>query len=293
MNISDISKERMHRKENLMINVLFAGNDKVFDGVLTASLSVVKRLDEPRPLTIHIFTMDITRINPKYTPMQEYHRAFIEKSLRESNPETYVILYDVTDTYERELHENANESCYCSPYTLLRLLADLYDMPDKLLYLDCDVMLCKDISLLYDIDVSECEYAATTDHYGKFFIHPRYINAGVLLFNMKKCRETGLFSKARELIKVKKLLFADQSAIIRSTTMKKHISQRYNDQKFLYKNTVIRHFSKRLFYLPYPHTENIKQWHVDKVRRKFKYTAFDDVLDVYVKLKEEFDNEQH
>ena len=81
-----------------MINVLFAGNDKVFDGVLTASLSVVKRLDEPRPLTIHIFTMDITRINPKYTPMQEYHRAFIEKSLRDYNPETYVILYDVTDT---------------------------------------------------------------------------------------------------------------------------------------------------------------------------------------------------
>lgn len=276
-----------------MINVLFAGNDKVFDGVLTASLSIVKRLSEPKPLNIYILTMDITRINPKYTPMAERHRAFIENALREYNPETSVTLYDVSELYDRELRENANEGCYCSPYTLLRLLSDLVpDLPDKLLYLDCDVMLCKDISTLYDIDVSDVEYAATTDHYGKFFINPRYINAGVILFNMKKCKETGLFEKARELIRVKKLLFADQSAIIRSTTKRKHISQRYNDQKFLYKNTVVRHFSKRLFYLPYPHTENIKQWHVDKVRKKFGYTEFDDVLDIYLRLKEKFNSEE-
>ncbi len=275
-----------------MINLLFAGNDKVFDGVLTASLSVVKRLTAPRPLNIFILTMDITRLNPKYTAMKEEHRAFLEAALQKFNPETKVTLYDVTELYDRKLRENANEGCYCSPYTLLRLLADLVPLPDKLLYLDCDVMLCKDVSLLYDIDVSDYEYAATTDHYGKFFIHPRYINAGVLLFNMEKCRETRLFSKARELIRVKKLMFADQSAIIRSTTKRKHISQRFNDQKFLYKNTVVRHFSKRLFYLPYPHTENVKQWQVDKVKQKFGYTQFDDVFDVYLKLKEEFNNEQ-
>ncbi len=273
-----------------MINVLYAGNDKVFDGVLTSALSIVMRMKEQRELNIFIFTMDITRINEKYTPMTERHRAFLEKTLREYNEKTNVILCDVTEIYERELRENANEGCYCSPYTLLRLLADLTDMPDKLLYLDCDVMLCKDISLLYDIDIEDFEYAATTDHYGKFFINPRYINAGVILFNMKKCKENGLFEKARELIRKKKLLFADQSAIIRSTTKRKHVSQRFNDQKFLYKKTVVRHFSKRLFYLPYPHTENIKQWHIDKVKRKFKYECFDDIFSVYTKRKEQFCN---
>ena len=275
-----------------MINVLFAGNDKVFDGVLTSTLSIVKRLSEPKELNIYILTMDITRLNPKYTPMTEKHRSFIESSLREFNKDTNVILYDVTDIYERELHENANEGCYCSPYTLLRLLADLMPLPDKLLYLDCDVMLCKDISKLYDIDITDYEYAATTDHYGKFLINPRYINAGVLLFNMKKCRESGLFAKARELIRVKKLVFADQSAIIRSTEKRKHISQRFNDQKFLYKKTVVRHFSKRLFWLPYPHTDNIKQWHVEKVHKKFKYTEFDDILEVYLAAKKRFEESQ-
>lgn len=269
-----------------MINLLFCGNDKVFDGVLTASLSVVRRLEKPRPLTVHIFTMELTRVSPEYLPMTRQHADLIQDALRVHNPESEVKLYDVTELYEKHLQYNANESCYCSPYTLLRLLADLLPMPDKLLYLDADVMLCKDIGLLYNQDVSNVEYAAARDHYGKIFIHPNYINAGVLLFNMERCRETGLFEKARCQLRNKKLLFADQSALARSTTKRMVLPHQYNDQKFLYNSTVVRHFSKRLFYTPYPHTANIKQWHVDKVHQKFGYTCFDDILDEYLAIKE-------
>ena len=166
------------------------------------------------------------------------------------------------------------------PYILPRLV-------DKVLYLDCDIMFNRDIHLLYDYDISEVEYAASSDHYGKYLIHPGYINAGVLLFNLKKCRETELFSKARDLIRKKKLVFADQSAIIRSTTKRLHLPQRFNDQKFLHKHTVVRHFSKRLFYLPYPHTDNIKQWHVEKVHRIFHYHQFDDIYEEYLTRKKE------
>ena len=272
-----------------MINLLYSGNGKVFDGVLTSTLSVVKRMERPRPLRVYIYTMTLTRLNPNYTAMNSRHAEFIERALQKYNPDTKVILCDVTELYETHLKQNANEGCYCSPYTLLRLLADLTDMPDKLLYLDADIMLNKDVSLLYDMDIEGYEYAAARDYYGKFFINPGYINAGVLLFNMKKCRETGLFEKARELIRVKKLTFADQSAIIRSTTRRKLVSQRFNDQKYLHKKTVIRHFSKRLFWLPYPHTDNIKQWHVEKVHKVFRYRAFDDILDEYLALKAQFE----
>lgn len=272
-----------------MINLLYSGNGKVFDGVLTSTLSVVKRMERPRPLRVYIYTMTLTRLNPNYTAMNSRHAEFIERALQKYNPDTKVILCDVTELYETHLKQNANEGCYCSPYTLLRLLADLTDMPDKLLYLDADIMLNKDVSLLYDMDIEGYEYAAARDYYGKFFINPGYINAGVLLFNMKKCRETGLFEKARELIRVKKLTFADQSAIIRSTTRRKLVSQRFNDQKYLHKKTVVRHFSKRLFWLPYPHTDNIKQWHVEKVHKVFRYRAFDDILDEYLALKAQFE----
>ena len=273
------------------MNLLYCGNEGVFDGVLTSALSVVRRLTEPRPITVYLFTMELTRLSPNYTPLTQRHAAWIEEALRRHNTKTQVVLHDVTALYETHLRENANESCYCSPYTLLRLLADLLTMPDKLLYLDADVMLNKDAGLLYDIDVSSVEYAAARDHYGRFLIQPNYINAGVLLFNMKKCRETRIFEKSREILRRKKLPFADQSALIRSTTCRKVLPHSFNDQKFLYKSTVVRHFSKRLFYLPYPHTENVKQWHVQRVHEKFGYTCFDDVLDEYIKLKESYQNE--
>lgn len=275
-----------------MINVLFSGNSKVLDGVLTCMLSIFKRSDTKEPFRFYIYTMDITRIKPEYTAIRQEEVEYLENIAKEYNPQNQVIRVDVSEIYEKEFAHCPNEMAYCSPYTLLRLFTDLVpDMPDKVLYLDVDLLFNRDIRLLYDIDVEGYEYAAARDHYGKYLLHPNYINAGVLLFNLKEMKQTGLLQKARELIKTKKLVFADQSAIYRSTICKKMLPQRFNDQKFLHKHTVVRHFSKRLFYLPYPHTDNIKQWMVGKVHKVFGYYEFDDILFEYIYLKRKFDRE--
>lgn len=275
-----------------MVNILFCGNGYVFDGMLTCALSIMKRSDSKEPYTFYVYTMDVSHIKPAYTPIGDDMIGFFDGVIKSYNKDNRVIKIDVTEIYKKEFAGCPNEGAYCSPYTLIRLFADMVDgMPDKLLYLDADIMFNRDIHLLYDTDISDYEYAASRDHYGKYMIKPNYINAGVLLFNMKKMRETGLLEKARELIKTKKLVFADQSAIIRSTTKKKMLPQRYNDQKFLHKHTVVRHFSKRLFWLPYPHTANIKQWDVSRVHRIFRYYAFDDVLYEYIYLKKKYKNE--
>lgn len=275
-----------------MINILFCGNSGVFDGVLTCSLSLMKRTETKEPFHFMLFTMDLHDIDPKYMPISDAQTAFFERVIKEYNSGNTVEKTDVTQFYNEEFRNSPNEQCYCSPYTLIRLFADKVPaMPDKFLYLDADVMANRDICLLYNIDISDFEYAAANDHYGKYLINPGYINAGVLLFNMKRCRETGIFPKARELIRTKKLVFADQSALIRSTAKRKLISQKFNDQKFLHKSTVIRHFSRRLFYLPYPHIDNIKQWNVTQVHKIFRYFAFDDILYEYIYLKKEFERE--
>ena len=276
-----------------MVNVLYCGNDGVFDGVLTSALSILKRSSLDEPFTFFIFTMDLSDLDPKYKPIPPRMIEFLEKTVRSYSPDSRVVCVDVTDYYKREFDSCPNEDAYCSPYTLIRLFADsVPGIPDKLLYLDIDVLFNRDVHLLYDVDVQNVEYAAARDHYGKYLIYPNYINAGVLLFNMKRARETGLFKKARDLIRTKKLVFADQSALIRSTTKKKVLPQRFNDQKFLHSHTVVRHFSKRLFYFPYPHTENVKQWMTDKVHKKFRYTEFDDILNEYLALKEEYQREE-
>ena len=276
-----------------MINILFSGNDKVFDGVLTCMLSIFKRSKREEVFRFFIFTMDATRVKREYLPINEKMIQYLDEIAKSYNKENEVQKIDVTELYRKEFANCPNEQCYCSPYTLLRLFADIIpEIPEKILYLDIDILFQRDIRLLYDIDVSEVEYAAANDHYGKYLINPRYINAGVLLLNMKKIRETGLLVKARKLIKEKKLVFADQSAIIRSTTKKKLIPQRFNDQKFLHKHTVVRHFSKRLFYLPYPHIANIKQWRVSEIHKIFGYYVFDDILYEYIYLKKEYESRQ-
>ena len=275
-----------------MKNILFSGNVKVFDGMLTCMLSIFKRTKLKEPYNFYIFTMDVSHIKPDYIPVSDKQVEFLQQIARDYNPDNLVTKIDVTDIYMEEFDNCPNENAYCSPYTLLRLFADkIPEIPDTLLYLDVDILFNREPELLYDVDVEGYEYAAARDHYGKYLLNPNYINAGVLLFNMKEIRKTGLFEKARHLIKTKKLLFADQDAVYRSTTRKKMLPQKYNDQKFLHKTTIVRHFSKRLFYLPYPHTDNIKQWEVGKIHRVFRYDQFDDILFEYIYLKRKFEIE--
>ena len=109
--------------------------------------------------------------------------------------------------------------------------------------------------------------------------------------NKEKIKETGLLVKARELIKNRKLIFADQSAIYYSTTSKLLLPRIYNEQsKFNKKDTVICHFCKRLLWRPYPHTENFKQWQIEEVHKILKCYAFDKDLEEYVELKKQYES---
>ncbi len=275
-----------------MKNILFCGNDKVFDGILTAMLSIFMRTKSKEPFTFFIFTMDVSHLDKRFTPLSDAQANFLDETAKSYNSENKVQKIDVTKIYMENFSGCPNENCYCSPYTLIRLFADVFtEIPDKILYLDADILFNRDIDLIWNTDIENFEYAAARDHYGKIllFFRRKFINAGVILFNMKKCRETKIFEKARSLIKTKKLLFADESALIESTAAQKILSQRFNDQKFLYKDTVIRHFSKRLFYLPFPHTANIKQWNVTKVHKVFGYENFDDIFFEYIYLKKKFE----
>jgi len=275
-----------------MINVLFSGNEKVFDGILSCIISIFKRTATKEPFTFYVYTMDVSHLNPNFTAISNELITYLDYVVKQYSPESKVLKTDVTKLYFENLDKNPNEGSVYSPYTLLRLFADLVpDMPDKLLYLDVDLLFNKDIMSLYSIDITNYEYAAARDHYGKMLRYPNHINAGVLLLNMVKIKENQTFLKSRNLLKVRKMLFPDQEALSISTTKKKMISQRFNDQRWLKKKTVIRHFSKRLYWLPYPHIENLKQWQVQRVHKVLKYYQFDDIYADYFYFKKKYEIE--
>ena len=275
-----------------MINLLLCGNRKVFDGALTLLISALNRTEED--LNCYIFTMDKTELREDFLPISDEQVEFLDEIVKRKSPKSTVQKIDVTDLYNKEFAGSKNETAYCTPYTLLRLLIDLVpNMPDKLLYLDIDIMAGDDINKLYSINIDNYEYAAVKEKYGCWLVCPNYINAGVLLFNVKLAKENYLFEKARKIIKTKKMLFADQDAIFWSTTRKKIIPRIYNEQsRFNRKGTVLCHFCKRLLWFPYPHTENFKQWNIDEVHKVLKCYYYDNDLNEYIELKKEFEQRE-
>ena len=269
-----------------MINLMYAGNDKTFDGIMLSLLSIIKY--HKNPLNVYILTMDYSDKNPTWTSFTEEHKNNLLDILHATNKESKITVVDVGEIYANTLLEGKNHLSMYTPYCMLRLFADqIESMPDKVLYLDYDTVACKDIQELYDIDISDYEFAGSLDYYGRFFIRMDYINSGVLLMNIKKIKETGLFKKCVNLLKVKKYVLPDQTALNKKGTKKLIIDRKYNEQHKVYPNTVIRHFSATVRFFPIVKKQNIKLWHVDKVHNVLKEHTFDDILEEWQKIKKE------
>lgn len=124
----------------------------------------------------------------------------------------------------------------------------------------------------------------TLDYYGKWFFKNKkikfnYINSGVLLLNLKKIRETGLFKNARKMCTNKKMFMPDQSSLNKLAVNKKIEKRKYNEQRRLHKNTVFQHFTTSFRLFPIFHKVTIKPWDIDKVHKGLKIFEYDDILE--------------
>lgn len=270
-----------------MMEVIYAGNRKVTKMIFLSALSVVYR--SKGPITFHLLSMNLSHINPDYEAITREDAAFMEERLRKINSEITVKLYDLTEKYlsqtkyfDKDVHRSY------TPYCLLRLfITDIYEIGEKAIYLDIDTMIYKDIRLLFDIDVEECEIAGVKDAMGKYWINPKYMNSGVMLINVKKIRETRSFEKALKHTLSHRSILIDQNAINRYCKKKKYLPPRFNNQRKMTEDTVVKHFCKVLKFFPYMHCVNIKQTDRNSVWNKLKIHQFDDVYRLYDELVED------
>lgn len=137
-----------------MINILFGGNYKVFDGILLCLLSMSKHTDEP--INVFILTADVTSLNPEYRPITNDKIDLLDKIIKSKNPESKVQLITLGDEFNDWIKKSQNKLSIYTPYTFLRLFADkIPEIPDKIIYLDTDIMINGDIKELFDIDISD------------------------------------------------------------------------------------------------------------------------------------------
>lgn len=259
-----------------MINVIYCCNDKLFEGVFLSATSVARR--SGAPVRISVFTMDGRSEDLSYVPFSKDHTSIINAAIKTFDERNEAAVYDLTEQFEKAFGGGKNLKNEFTPYALLRLLADDEKVApcDKAIYLDADTMACGDIEELWNTDVSDYEYAAALDRLGKFWVARNYCNSGVLLLNLKKIRETGMFAKCRKLIKTKRFFMPDQTAIHRSATARLYLDTRFNEQRSVKPDTVIKHFNRGIKWLPFPHFFNVKQWDRKAVRDKLKIRVFDE-----------------
>lgn len=156
---------------------------------------------------------------------------------------------------------------------MLRLLADLVDLPDRVIYLDGDVVINGDLGTLFDYPLPEgCELGVVKDA----LRISNYFNAGVMLVNMARCRQTGLFEKARSLVIKRRMMYVDQDALNRSVKHKFMLPLKFNAKDKYFDEIVVHHFCnvrKHVFH-------RVKPWEVKTVREK---------LPVYNYLMDEYE----
>lgn len=272
----------------MLMNILYSGDGNIADGLILSALSLAKNVSEP--LNIYILTASFEYKSKKYRGLDTDLPLFLEKYLKQYNENIKITLIDISDRFKKEM-PSANMNTRFTPCCMLRLFADEVDaLPTKILYLDNDVICRSDPSFFCDQQLGDCSMAGVLDYYGGWFFRQKwyrrdYLNSGVLLLNLVRIRENGLFKDAREMCVTKKMFMPDQSALNKLCKRKIICDRKYNEQRMLRSDTVFQHFTTSFRFFPYFHSVSVKPWNIKGMHEVLKLHEYDDLLDEYLKIK--------
>ena len=137
------------------MNVLYCGDKNIEDGLIISVLSLLKNVDEK--LNIYVLT-----INSKDWNIEEVTDDCIEvinSKMKKINKENWIKKIDITEIFEKEVPAK-NMKTRFTPCCMLRLFADeIEELPDRILYLDNDVICRKDCKDFYNQNMDNYELA--------------------------------------------------------------------------------------------------------------------------------------
>ncbi|MBR1915792.1 MAG: glycosyltransferase [Alphaproteobacteria bacterium] len=250
------------------MNIFFAVNNAYFDKLLVTFVSILEN-NKSHDLHFFVLTTDISEPNKKKIEKFKlsYHNFDVEYIT--PSPDLF-----------KDFKINID---YISIETYFRyLIADLKPKMDKCLYLDADLVVNGDLSALYDTDIKDFYAAGVEDAFIKsqkykeninFKPSDLYVNAGVLLFNLKKIRKDKMVQKLfANTLKLKdKIAYQDQDIL--NITFKgavKELDSIYNfttenakNERSKRKKAVIIHYTgKRKPWDKNCHHKLASLWHV-------------------------------
>ena len=271
--------------------ILFCGDGNIADGVIISTLSLLKNAKDT--LHIYLLTATVTHGSTYYRALSGEFADYLDDLVKQQNVQNTVRLFDISDLFAAQ-PPVANMETRFTPCCMLRLYADIVDgIPDKILYLDNDVICRLNPDGFYSTDMKDAELAGVLDYYGSWFFQRQfferdYLNSGVLLLNLDKIRQTGLFKKCRERCKNTEMFMPDQSAINKLAQNKLIVPRKFNEQRKLHNDTVFQHFTTSFRFFPWLHTVSVKPWNIDGMHNTLRLYEYDDILNKYLTVKQKY-----
>jgi lipopolysaccharide biosynthesis glycosyltransferase len=133
----------------------------------------------------------VTVVNGKHDP--DSKSALAQIAAKYKNAELLFKTFD----FRRIAHLRADRYITAAAYLRLFLTEFVDETVSKALYLDSDVIVCRDVEALWNTNVNGYAMAAAPDHPVGYIPRPPYIprecyvNTGVLLVNLDKWRQSG------------------------------------------------------------------------------------------------------
>ena len=271
------------------MNVLYCGDGNIERGLIISVMSLLKNVSDE--LHVWVVTAEMDFNGKHISPVKEDVISSLSEYMWGYNCLNSITLIDVTEHFKKEV-PTVNMGTRFTPFCMLRLFSDeVPEIPDKIMYLDNDVICRSDPSEFYNQDMTDYELAGVLDYYGGWLFRRNpfkrdYVNSGVLLMNMAKIRETGLFKKCRKRCCEKQMFMPDQSAINKLAVSKKICPRRFNEQRKLRSDTVMQHFTTSFRFFPYIRTVTVKPWDIERLHEVLKLNEYDDLLSEYITFYE-------
>lgn len=216
------------------IPIIFAINNSYTKQVATVITSILKNSDKNNYYEFSVMHMDIAPENQKL--LEDYVRTFHNSTINFIDMNSFT-----QNEYLESLMSRRKDYTYISPETYFRFyIPEIFKNYGKVIYLDADIIVMKDVALLYKEDITEYYCGAIQDSFMTSHIrnykrttaqYPdltyiqylrsilemkdyKYFNAGVLLLNLNKMREDNISQKLWQFAQEKSPLeFQDQDVL--------------------------------------------------------------------------------